>query len=273
MDAGGEHLNHGEASPLGGTGVRVPASLHANLTAPQLAAHAIRRGEARFSSDGALIVRTGMHTGRSVADKFIVDEPESTADVWWGKINQKLSPAKFAMLKHRVEAYLQGRELFTQDLYAGADPAHRVRVRLVSSSAWHTLFARNMFLSPLTADLAAFVPDYVILHAPDFQADPDIDGVNSSTAIALSFGERKIVIAGTQYAGEIKKSVFTVMNWLLPERGVLPMHCSANIGRDGDTALFFGLSGTGKTTLVLRPRQKADRRRRTRLERRRRVQH
>ena len=245
--------DHDMASPLGGTGVRLTPCVHANLTAPQLVAHAIRRGEARLSADGALIVLTGQHTGRSIADKFVVDEPETTADVWWGKVNEKLAPDKFATLVHRTQAYLQGREIFTQDLYAGADPAHRISVRLVSSSAWHALFARNMFIRPAASALAAFKPDTVILHAPDFQADPQIDGVNSSTAIALSFSQRKIVIAGTEYAGEIKKSVFTVMNWLLPERGVMPMHCSANIGQDGDTALFFGLSGTGKTTLASDP--------------------
>jgi phosphoenolpyruvate carboxykinase (ATP) len=152
-----------------------------------------------------------------------------------------------------VQAYLQGQELFTQDLYAGADPARRVRVRLVTTGAWHALFARNMFIRPPEAELAGFEPDYVILHAPDFQADPDLDGVRSGTAVALSFAEKMIVIAGTEYAGEIKKSIFTVMNWLLPPQGVLPMHCSANVGRDGDVALFFGLSGTGKTTLSSDP--------------------
>jgi phosphoenolpyruvate carboxykinase (ATP) len=247
------YANAADQGPIGRTGVTNCGAVHANLTAPQLSAHAIRRGEARFSADGALIVRTGAHTGRSVADKFIVDEPDTHAEVWWGKINQQLEPAHFAQLKRRVQAYLQGRELFTQDLYAGADPAHRVRVRVVSTSAWHALFARNMFIRPAPHDLAAFEPDYVILHAPQFHADPAVDGVNSSTAIALSFGERMIVIAGTEYAGEIKKAIFTVMNWLLPARAVLPMHCSANIGAAGDTALFFGLSGTGKTTLSSDP--------------------
>jgi phosphoenolpyruvate carboxykinase (ATP) len=241
------------AGPLAHTGVAAPGSVHANLTAAQLAGHAVRRGEARFSEDGALIVRTGVHTGRSVADKFVVDEPETTADVWWGRINNKLDRAHFALLKRRVQAYLQGRELFTEDLFAGADPAHRVRVRLVTTNAWHALFARNMFIRPPSHDLAGFEPDYVILHAPEFQADPAVDGVRSSTVIALSFAEKTIVIAGTEYAGEIKKSIFTVMNWQLPAGGNLPMHCSANIGRDGDTALFFGLSGTGKTTLSSDP--------------------
>ncbi len=256
MQGSAAALGQHKAGPLAATGVGFAQSVHANLTAPQLALHAIRRNEARLSEHGALIVRTGIHTGRSVADKFVVDEPETAADVWWGKVNQKLAPGHFATLTNRVRGYLQGRELFTQDLYAGADPAHRVRVRIVSTSAWHALFARNMFIRPAAHDLAAFEPDYVILHAPDFQADPEIDGTKSATAIALSFAQRMIVIAGTEYAGEIKKSIFTVMNWQLPAGGLLPMHCSANIGADGDTALFFGLSGTGKTTLSSDPHRK-----------------
>ncbi len=225
----------------------------ANLTAPALVAEALRRNEGRLSEDGALIVNTGVHTGRSVRDKFVVDEPDSSAEVWWGKVNQRLAPEKFAVLAGRVQAYMQGQVLFTQDLYAGADPARRVRVRLVTTAAWAALFARNMFIRPPAADLDGFEPDYTILHAPLFQADPAIDGVRSSTAVALSFGQRMIVIAGTEYAGEIKKSIFTVMNWKLPAEGVLPMHCSANVGADGDVALFFGLSGTGKTTLSSDP--------------------
>ncbi len=242
-----------DAAPLAGTGVHLASALHANLTAPALVAHSLRKGEGRLSADGAIIVRTGIHTGRSVGDKFVVDEPSTTADVWWGKINQKLSRDKYTILKARVQAYLQGRELFTQDLYAGADPANRIRVRLVTTGAWQALFARNMFIRPPAAELAAFEPDYVILHAPEFETDPEIDGVKSASAIVLSFEEKKIVIAGTQYAGEIKKSIFTVMNWLMPPRGVLPMHCSANIGPEEDAALFFGLSGTGKTTLSSDP--------------------
>lgn len=242
-----------DAAPLAGTGVHVAAALHGNLTAPALVAHALRKGEAKLSVDGGLIVRTGVHTGRSVGDKFVVDEPETSEQIWWGKVNQKLSREKFTLLKGRVQAYLQGRELFTQDLYAGADPAHRIRVRLVTTGAWQALFARNMFIRPPAAELAGFEPDYVILHAPEFEADPTIDGVNSSSAIALSFAQKMIVIAGTQYAGEIKKSIFTVMNWILPGKDVLSMHCSANIGSKGDSALFFGLSGTGKTTLSSDP--------------------
>ncbi len=238
---------------LAGSGVAAARAVHANLAAPELVARAMNRGEGRLSEDGALIVRTGVHTGRSVADKFVVDEKTTSADVWWGKVNQKLPPASFATLKGRVRAYLQGQELFTQDLYAGADPARRIRVRLVTTGAWHALFARNMFIRPPEPELAAFEPDYVILHAPHFQADPAVDGVRSATAIALSFEQRLIVIAGTEYAGEIKKSIFTVLNWTLPPAGVLPMHCSANVGPDDDVALFFGLSGTGKTTLSSDP--------------------
>ena len=238
---------------LEGTGVRAGQRVLRNLPATVLMQHAILRGEGKLSIDGALIVHTGTPTGRSVEDKFVVDEPETTADVWWGPINQRLAPDKFNTLKGRVQAYLQGQELFVQDLYAGADPARRVRVRLVTTGAWQALFARNIFIHPRREDLPDFKPDYVILHAPHFHAQPAIDGVHSYTSITLSLAQKMIVIAGTQYAGEIKKSIFTVMNWLLPPQGVLPMHCSANIGPAGDVALFFGLSGTGKTTLSSDP--------------------
>jgi phosphoenolpyruvate carboxykinase (ATP) len=244
------------AQALTGTGVHASRPVHANLTAPALVAEALRRHEGRLAWDGALMVETGVHTGRSVKDKFVVDEPGVTQDVWWGSINQRLAPDKFATLRMRVQAYLQGQELFVQDLYAGADPAYRVRVRMVTTNAWQALFARNMFIRPPESELENFEPDYIILHAPQFQSDPAIDGVRSGTAIALSFAQRMIVVAGSDYAGEIKKSIFTVMNWILPDRGVLPMHCSANIGAAGDVALFFGLSGTGKTTLSSDPHRR-----------------
>ncbi len=238
---------------LSGSGVLPGRPVHANLTAPALMQASIQRNEGTLSADGALLVQTGHHTGRSAQDKFVVDEPSTSAEIWWGNVNKKLAPEKFAGLRGRVQAYLQGQELFVQDLYAGADPAHRIRVRVVTTQAWSALFARNMFIRPAEADLAGFEPDYVILHAPQFLADPAVDGVRTSTAIALSFEQRQIVICGTEYAGEIKKSIFTVMNWLLPAKGVLPMHCSANVGGEGDVALFFGLSGTGKTTLSSDP--------------------
>jgi phosphoenolpyruvate carboxykinase (ATP) len=246
------------AKALGGTGVQPTGPVHANLNASQLVTHALRRGEGTLSEDGALVVKTGVHTGRSVQDKYTVDDPAISRDVWWRMGNQQLAPENFKVLHGRILAYLQGRELFTQDLYAGADPAYRVCVRLVSTEAWHTLFARNMFIRPAAEELVGFEPDWVILHAPNLQADPAIDGVRSSTAIAASFTERLVCIAGSEYGGEIKKSIFGVMNWKLPAEGVLPMHCSANVSRtpgggQGDVALFFGLSGTGKTTLSSDP--------------------
>ena len=215
---------------LAGTGIHASRPVHANLTAPALVAEAVRRDEGRLSVDGALMVRTGVHTGRSVQDKFVVDEPAITGDVWWGTVNQPLAPEKF-----------DDPEGAGAGLSAGPGTVHPGPVRrrrsgasragaLVTTGAWQALFARNMFIRPAPEELADFKPDYVILHAPQFHADPAIDGVRSGTSIALSFAQRMIVIAGTEYAGEIKKSIFTVMNWLLPPQGVLPMHCSANVG-------------------------------------------
>ncbi len=242
------------ASPLSGTGVSSGNPVHANLTAAQLVQHALIRGEGRLSAQGAFIALTGVHTGRSVQDKFVVDDPEVTQEIWWGKINKKMESAKFQGLAAKVRDWLGERPvLFTQDLYAGADPAFRIRVRLVTTNAWHAMFARNMFIRPPADDLAGFTPDFTILHAPEYETDPAVDGCRSSTCIALSFAQKTILIAGTSYAGEIKKSIFTVMNWLLPAKGALPMHCSANVGPEGDVALFFGLSGTGKTTLSSDP--------------------
>jgi phosphoenolpyruvate carboxykinase (ATP) len=239
---------------LAGTGVHATGPIHANLEAAGLVSEAIRRGEGRLSASGAFVAITGQHTGRSVQDKFVADDPEVSGEVWWGKVNQRMDPAKFRGFAAKVRGWLGQRPvLFTQDLYAGADPAHRIRVRLVTTNAWHALFARNMFIRPARAELEGFDPDFTILHAPEYEADPAADGCRTSTCIALSFAQKLIVIAGTSYAGEIKKSIFTVMNWLLPARGVMPMHCSANVGRAGDVALFFGLSGTGKTTLSSDP--------------------
>ncbi len=242
-----------EADPLHGTGLAAARVVHPNPSVPALIAASLARNEGRLSADGALIVATGVHTGRSAQDKFVVDEPSVHRDIWWGKVNQPLDPGRFTALRKRIQDYLQDQELFTQDLYAGADPAHRVRVRLVTTGPWQALFARNVFIRPPEDELAGFRPDYIILHAPHFKAVPSRDGVRSKTVVALSFEQRCILIAGTEYAGEIKKSIFTVMNWLAPARGVLPMHCSANVGADGDVALFFGLSGTGKTTLSSDP--------------------
>lgn len=237
------------ATVLDGTGISPFFAVHANLAASELAAIALERQEGVLSEDGALAVYTGIHTGRSAKDKFIVDEPEVSGDVWWTDTNQKMAPQNFQRLTDTVRGYLAGQELFTQDLYAGADPAHRIKVRVVTTNAWHALFARNMFIRPPVEELADFAPDYVVLHAPDLELDAATFAIRSATAVTLSFGQKLIIIAGTQYAGEIKKSIFTVMNWLLPPKGVLPMHCSANVDGKGSSTLFFGLSGTGKTTL------------------------
>jgi phosphoenolpyruvate carboxykinase (ATP) len=224
----------------------------ANLAVAELYEEALRRGEGRLGATGPLAVDTGEHTGRSPLDKFIVREPESAGEIWWGRVNRPLPPDRFDALRGDVVAHLERRELFVQDLYAGADPALRLRVRVVAESAWHALFARNLFLVPSAAELDADAdrePDFTVLHAPRLLADPRRHGVRSTTAIVISLAHRLVVVAGTHYAGEIKKSIFTVMQYVLPRRGVATMHCSANMSQAGEVALFFGLSGTGKTTL------------------------
>ncbi|POF63201.1 phosphoenolpyruvate carboxykinase (ATP) [Novacetimonas maltaceti] len=224
-----------------------------NLSAGELVEHALLQGGAHLSDGGALMVDTAEHTGRSVRDKFIVDEPASTSDIWWGEVNQPMAPAHFQNLRARAEDHLRGGVVYVQDVFAGADPQYRIAVRLVTDSAWHALFARNMFIRPTPQEHEGFAPHYTIIHAPGLQAVPAQDGTHGGTAIVLSLEQKSIVIVGTRYAGEIKKAVFTLMNWLLPQHGVLPMHCSANIGEGGDVAVFFGLSGTGKTTLSSDP--------------------
>jgi phosphoenolpyruvate carboxykinase (ATP) len=230
-------------------GMRHLGPLHWNLTAPHLYEHAIRRHEGEIGLGGSFVANTGRHTGRSPRDKYIVNEPGTKDTVWWGDINQPIDPERFDSLHQRMLAYLQGRELFVQDLYAGADPEYRLPVRVVSDHAWHSLFARNMFIRPPEAELADFEPAFTILHAPNFRAVPELDGIRSETFILVNFASRLVLIGGTRYAGEIKKSVFGYLNFVLPSRDVLPMHCSANVGPKGDCAIFFGLSGTGKTTL------------------------
>ncbi|MBX7120342.1 MAG: phosphoenolpyruvate carboxykinase (ATP) [Gemmatimonadaceae bacterium] len=239
---------------LSAQGLAPTGTVRWNLEAPELVQAAIRKGEGELAHMGPFVAVTKPHTGRSPNDKFVVREPGSEADVDWGKVNQPLSEAHFATLLADVQAYLDGMgELFVQDLYCGADPAHRLSCRYVTPNAWHANFVRNMFIRPDVAALAAFVPNFSILHAPEFQADPARHGTRTGTFIVLNLARRTILIGGTRYAGELKKSMFTVMNYLLPKQGVLSMHCSANIGPAGDTALFFGLSGTGKTTLSADP--------------------
>ena len=220
-----------------------------NETAPGLVEETIRRGDGALSEGGALVALTGQHTGRSPNDKFIVEEAATAESIWWGKVNVAMSEDHFERLHAKVIGYFRDRDLFVQDLFAGADPEYRLKVRVVSESAWHSLFARNMFIHPGHDQLADFIPDFTVLHAPGLEAEPSLDGTSSGTFIVVSFARRLVLIGGSSYAGEIKKSIFSILNYLLPERDVLPMHCSANLGPAGDAAIFFGLSGTGKTTL------------------------
>jgi phosphoenolpyruvate carboxykinase (ATP) len=213
----------------------------------------IRLREGVIAHLGPLVIRTGQYTGRSPRDKFIVEEPDSRERIWWGEVNQSFDLEKYERLRSRGLAYLQGRDLYIQELYAGAEPAHQVSLRIITESAWHAMFARNMFIRELDVEkLERFQPEYTMIAIPHFRAIPEIDGTRSEVFVILNFGRREILIGGTAYAGEIKKAIFTLMNYLLPLRGVLSMHCSANYGRDPhDVALFFGLSGTGKTTLSI----------------------
>ena len=235
-------------------GLRPSGQVHWNLVAPELMLAAARRGEGEFADMGPFVAVTAPHTGRSPNDKFVVREPSTERDIDWGKVNQPYSPEHFETLLADVRAYLnQQPELFVQDLRCGADPAHRLSVRYVMPNAWHAAFVRNMFIRPDQSELPTFEPNFTVLHAPEFQADPARHGTRTSTFIVLNFAKRMILIGGTRYAGELKKSMFTVMNYFMPRDGVLSMHCSANLGTHGDTALFFGLSGTGKTTLSADP--------------------
>ncbi len=232
-------------------------AIYWNRSTPALYENAIRQSEAQIAHLGPLVVRMGQHTGRAAKDKYIVDEPSSTNDVWWGKINVKYSAERFDVLHRRMCSYLRGKKVFVQDCYAGADEQFRLPVRIVNEFAWHNLFARNMFISQPRerASFRNFRPEFSVLQCPSFHADPDEDDTRSGTFVAVSIAKKLILIGGTAYGGEIKKSVFSVLNYLLPQRGILSMHCSANVGRKDpdDVAVFFGLSGTGKTTLSADP--------------------
>jgi phosphoenolpyruvate carboxykinase (ATP) len=226
-----------------------------DLPTPALYEESIRRYEASLSHLGPLVMRTGQYTGRLPKDKFLVREPSSENKIWWGKINRPLAAEKFDALKYRLCAYLQGKDIFIENCYAGADENYRVPIRIISERASAALFARTMFIRELNLEkLAQHVPEFTVIHAPNFHADPEIDGTHSEAFVLLHFGKKLILIGGTAYMGEIKKSIFTVMNYLLPQKGVMAMHCSANYGQDeNDAAIFFGLSGTGKTTLSADP--------------------
>ncbi len=239
---------------LAAQGIATDAEILWNLTTAPLVELAIRRDEGLLAKEGPLVVKTGKHTGRSAQDKFTVRDSVTENSVWWTKGNKPMEPAKFANLKADFLSALGGkRTLFVQDLFGGSQPEHRVRVRIINEYAWHSLFIRTMLVRPDAADLASFVPEFTIIDLPSFRADPERHGTRSETVVAVNLTEKLILIGGTEYGGEMKKSVFGLLNFLLPEDGIMPMHCSANIGPDGDTAIFFGLSGTGKTTLSADP--------------------
>ncbi|MDP8223063.1 MAG: phosphoenolpyruvate carboxykinase (ATP), partial [Candidatus Lernaella stagnicola] len=228
--------------------------IHRNLPTAELYEHFIRRNEGRIGAQGQLVVETGKYTGRSPHDKYIVRDKTTAKKIWWSDDNKPFDIDKFRILEARLRAYFQGREVFVQDVYVGTDPAYRLALRIITEHAWTSVFARSLFLPETNKRrLAHFTPDYTVIQAPGFQADPEVDGTRSEAFSVSNFTENKIIIGGTSYAGEVKKSVFTLMNFLLPQRKVLGMHCSANVGHDGDVALFFGLSGTGKTTLSSDP--------------------
>ena len=226
-----------------------------NPTTPHLVEEALKRNEGYLTDGGPFAVLTGAHTGRSPNDKFIVREPGSEGNVWWGTVNKEFPQEKFDALLEKAKQFLSGRDLFVADCFVGADPRYRVGVRVINIHAWHNLFAQTMFIPTRKVENgdAEFNADFTVVHVPDMDADPSVDGTRSSTFILVDFGKKVVLIGGTSYAGEIKKSLFTTMNYLLPLRQVMPMHCSANIGAEGDVALFFGLSGTGKTTLSADP--------------------
>ncbi|HHN66663.1 MAG TPA: phosphoenolpyruvate carboxykinase (ATP), partial [Thermopetrobacter sp.] len=243
------------ANPLPADFFGAAREAHYNLTQPELYELAIARGEALVTTDGALRVLTGRHTGRSASDKFTVRDAATEDSVWWDN-NAAISPEHFAALKQDFSRAVGAKTLFVQDLHGGADPAHRLPVRVVTENAWHALFIRYLLRRPDMAELHDFSHELMIIDLPSFRADPARHGTRSGTVIAIDFSEPLVLIGETSYAGEMKKSVFTTLNYLLPERDVLPMHCSANIGEDDDVALFFGLSGTGKTTLSSDPHRR-----------------
>jgi phosphoenolpyruvate carboxykinase (ATP) len=251
-----EHAGHKNTNyELDNYGLRDVSKVYWNLTTPELYEEITRRNEGLLSDQGALIVDTGEHTGRAAKDKAIVREAVSENKVFWGDVNKDFSQEKFNAIKERMMAHGTGRELFVQDTFAGADPGYRLPVRIITELAWHSLFARTMFIKDRKATTPHH-PEFTVINFPSFLADPQRDGTRSSTFILMDFSQRLVLIGGTSYAGETKKSVFTILNYLLPQRGVMSMHCSANVGDAGDVAIFFGLSGTGKTTLSADPERK-----------------
>ena len=231
--------------------------VHWNLSPAALYEEALRRGEAQLASEGPLVARTGQHTGRSPNDKFVVREASSEQHVHWGSVNRPIDESQFDAVHRDMMTYVQDKDLFVLDAWGGTDPTFRLPIRVVTEFAWHNLFARNMFLPENDPDKrSSHRPEFTVIDLPNFRSDPAKHGTRSDVFILVHFGRKLVLIGGTHYAGEIKKSIFTILNYTLPLQGVMPMHCSANIGADGDTALFFGLSGTGKTTLSSDPRRR-----------------
>ncbi len=250
-------INVPESTSLDSIGLHNVGQTYWNPTTPQLYEEIIQRREGWIAHLGPIVVRTGSHTGRSPLDKFIVKDSESGDRVWWGKENRPFPLEKFEALHRRLTAYLQGRDIFIQDCHAGADPKFRIPLRVITENAWHSLFARNLFRQIHDpGERLEHKPAFTVINVPRFEAIPELDGTNSGAFIILSFKHKLVLIGGTSYAGEIKKSIFTILNFLLPSQNVLSMHCSANVGEKGDTAVFFGLSGTGKTTLSADPKRK-----------------
>jgi phosphoenolpyruvate carboxykinase (ATP) len=242
-----------QSGGLAELGIEPAGDVYWNPTTSLLYNHALKRGEGTITEGGPLAVDTGVHTGRSPKDKFIVREPGSADRIWWGDVNAEISEGGFEGLREKVVAYVGGADLYVVDAFAGADPKHRIAVRIVTNHPYHALFARTMFIDPAEDELRNFEPGALVLHAPGLEADPESDGTRSGTFVVLHPTRAEVLIGGTFYAGEIKKSIFTLMNDRLPLEGVFPMHCSANVGEVDDVAVFFGLSGTGKTTLSADP--------------------
>ena len=240
-----------QRSPIGldAHGLSNLKSVFWNLPTPAIYEEALKRNEGIMAHLGPLVVRTGQFTGRSPNDKFVVEEETTKDDIWWGEVNRPYSEERFEEIHRRMSSYLQGKDVYVQDCWCGADPEYRMPVRIITQYAWHSLFIRNMFIQSTPEELATHKPEFVVIDCPGFHALPEVDQTRTDVFILVNFKKRMVLVGGTEYAGEMKKSVFTAMNFFLPFKEVMPMHCSANIGSDGNTALFFGLSGTGKTTL------------------------
>lgn len=251
--------NYGKVGRYGleNHGIRNCSNIYWNLTTAELVEHILERREGLLTNSGAVVVKTGVHTGRSPSDKFVVDhQSDEDREIWWGKVNQPISVERFENLYQKVTAYLQNRDVFVNDMMVGAHPDHSMVIRIISELAYASLFSNNLFIRIPADRVTDYQPEFTVIHCPAYLADPTMDGTHTGTFIIVDFSKKIVLIGGTSYAGEIKKSIFTVLNYILPRKGILSMHCSANVGARGDVALFFGLSGTGKTTLSSDPERR-----------------